>query len=257
MQDQRLLEHGLHLLGVGDEVRRQIAAVEPHALRRPRPSSRCPWLPRPTSCPPRRPARARRRRSRRCVVSLWAEIVATCTRCLWSATGRDSSFRRATTARKRAVEPALQIDRRWRRPRCSSRPRRRSPRRAASTSSCRRPPASPVRSAAWRMTCAPRFSSWSSSSNSLAIVTPSLQTSGRPHFFSMSTHFDFGPSVTRTASASAVAPCRIFLAGRGLDEQTFMSHEEPPSEGLVPAFRQDPPVSREGLCNCLAQRAGG
>ena len=45
------------------------------------------------------------------------------------------------------------------------------------------PTRSPVRSAAWRITCAPRFSSWSSSSNSLAMVTPSLQTMGAPQLF--------------------------------------------------------------------------
>jgi hypothetical protein len=45
----------------------------------------------------------------------------------------------------------------------------------------------------------------------LAIVTPSSQTSGLPHFFSISTQCDFGPSVTRTASASVVAPARIFV----------------------------------------------
>ena len=72
------------------------------------------------------------------------------------------------------------------------------------------PTASPVRSAAWRIIWTPRFSSGSSRSISLAIVTPSLQTIGVPHFFPMRTHFDFGPSVTRTASASAVAPRRIF-----------------------------------------------
>ena len=49
-----------------------------------------------------------------------------------------------------------------------------------------------------------------SRSNSLAMVTPSLQTIGAPHFFSISTDFDFGPKVTRTASASWVAPRRIF-----------------------------------------------
>ena len=65
-------------------------------------------------------------------------------------------------------------------------------------------------SAAWRSICAPRFSSGSLRSNSLAIVTPSLQTIGAPHFFWISTDFDFGPSVTRTASASCVAPRRIF-----------------------------------------------
>src|SRR5688572_1236004 len=72
------------------------------------------------------------------------------------------------------------------------------------------PTASPVRSAAPRSSCAPRFSSGSSSANSLAMVTPSLQTSGCPHFLSIRTHFDRGPSVTRTASAMAVAPRSTF-----------------------------------------------
>ena len=72
------------------------------------------------------------------------------------------------------------------------------------------PTASPVFSAACRSICAPRFSSGSRSSNSLAMVTPSLQTSGRPHFFWIRTDFDFGPSVMRTASASCWVPRRIF-----------------------------------------------
>jgi len=42
------------------------------------------------------------------------------------------------------------------------------------------------------------------------MVTPSLHTIGAPHFFWIRTDFDFGPSVTRTASASCVAPRRIF-----------------------------------------------
>ena len=71
------------------------------------------------------------------------------------------------------------------------------------------PTASPVRSAACRIICAPRFSARSLSSISLAIVTPSLQTTGTPKRFSMSTHFDLGPSVTRTASARVVTPRRI------------------------------------------------
>lgn len=39
---------------------------------------------------------------------------------------------------------------------------------------------------------------------------PMLQTRGRPHLLSISTHYDLGPSVRRTASASANAPRRIF-----------------------------------------------
>jgi hypothetical protein len=53
---------------------------------------------------------------------------------------------------------------------------------------------------------APRFSYESSSSTSLAIVTPSLVIVGAPHFLSMTTLRPFGPSVTLTTSASALTP---------------------------------------------------
>src|SRR3954466_2473591 len=77
--------------------------------------------------------------------------------------------------------------------------------------------------------CAPRFSYGSSSSTSLAMVTPSLVMVGAPHFLSMTTLRPLGPSVTLTASASLSTPrcnesrasewnCRIFdicvLSGR-------------------------------------------
>ena len=50
--------------------------------------------------------------------------------------------------------------------------------------------------------CAPMFSNLSSSSISLATVTPSLVTVGEPKLFSITTLRPFGPSVTRTAFAS-------------------------------------------------------
>ena len=53
---------------------------------------------------------------------------------------------------------------------------------------------------------APIFSYGSSSSISLAIETPSLVMVGAPHFFSSTTLRPFGPSVTRTASASLFMP---------------------------------------------------
>ena len=53
---------------------------------------------------------------------------------------------------------------------------------------------------------APIFSYGSSSSISLAIDTPSLVIVGAPHFFSSTTLRPFGPSVTRTASASLFMP---------------------------------------------------
>src|SRR5262249_3945201 len=53
---------------------------------------------------------------------------------------------------------------------------------------------------------APRFSYGSSSSISLAIVTPSLVMVGAPHFLSRTTLRPFGPSVMDTASASLFTP---------------------------------------------------
>ena len=53
------------------------------------------------------------------------------------------------------------------------------------------------------------FSNGSSSSISLAMVTPSLVIVGEPYFLSRTTLRPFGPSVTFTASASALTPRRI------------------------------------------------
>jgi hypothetical protein len=72
------------------------------------------------------------------------------------------------------------------------------------------PTASPVFSAAWRIIWAPRSSSGSFSFTSLAMVTPSLQTIGPPHLRWIRTDFDFGPKVTRTASARARVPLNSF-----------------------------------------------
>jgi phosphoribosyl-AMP cyclohydrolase len=53
---------------------------------------------------------------------------------------------------------------------------------------------------------APMFSNISSSSTSLAIVTPSLVIAGEPNFFSRTTFLPFGPSVIFTVSASWLTP---------------------------------------------------
>ena len=53
---------------------------------------------------------------------------------------------------------------------------------------------------------APTFSKGSSSSISLAMVTPSLTMSGAPNFFSSTTLRPRGPMVTLTASARALTP---------------------------------------------------
>src|SRR5206468_460184 len=57
--------------------------------------------------------------------------------------------------------------------------------------------------------CAPRLANLSSSSISLATVTPSLVTVGAPHDFSMTTLRPRGPSVAFTVSASALTPARM------------------------------------------------
>jgi len=141
--------------------------------------------------------------------SLCAEIAATCAVSLRVLTGRDNPFS-ASTARlvarsnprfiSMALAPATTL---------------RTP--SAKIAWARivdvlvpSPTMSPVFSAAWRSMRAPRFSSGSLRSNSFAIVTPSLQTTGVPHFFSINTAFERGPRVTRTASASWVAPRNIF-----------------------------------------------
>ena len=68
---------------------------------------------------------------------------------------------------------------------------------------------------------APMFSNLSSSSISLATVTPSLVTVGEPKLFSRTTLRPFGPSVTRTALASALTPDEQ-LRARVLIELDFL-----------------------------------
>ena len=60
-----------------------------------------------------------------------------------------------------------------------------------------------------RTICAPMFSNLSSSSISLATVTPSLVMVGEPNFFSITTLRPLGPRVTLTASARMFTPRRI------------------------------------------------
>src|SRR5574344_2797175 len=69
------------------------------------------------------------------------------------------------------------------------------------------PASSPVLLATLFTSCAPVFSKRSSSSISLATVTPSLVIGGAPNFFSMITLRPLGPSVTLTALANWSTPC--------------------------------------------------
>ena len=62
-----------------------------------------------------------------------------------------------------------------------------------------------------RTSCAPMFSNGSSSSISLAMVTPSLVISGAPNFLSSTTLRPLGPRVILTVSASWLMPLSIAL----------------------------------------------
>ena len=53
------------------------------------------------------------------------------------------------------------------------------------------------------------FSNLSSSSTSLAIVTPSFVITGEPNDFSNTTFLPFGPKVTFTASANLLTPSNM------------------------------------------------
>ena len=76
------------------------------------------------------------------------------------------------------------------------------------------PATSLVLEATSRTIWAPMFSKRSSSSISLATVTPSLVIVGAPHFLSSTTLRPLGPNVTLTALASFSTPssirCRAF-----------------------------------------------
>ncbi len=87
---------------------------------------------------------------------------------------------------------------------------------------------SPARSlvldATSRTIWAPMFSNLSSSSISLATVTPSLVMRGAPNDFSITTLRPFGPSVTFTAFASVSTPRSMRVAGFGRKLHVLGSH---------------------------------
>src|SRR6266849_5372632 len=70
--------------------------------------------------------------------------------------------------------------------------------------------------------CAPMFSNLSSSSISLATVTPSLVTVGAPKLFSSTTLRPLGPSVTVTASVRTLIPFRI-LSRASWEKRTILA----------------------------------
>src|SRR5262245_4631382 len=91
------------------------------------------------------------------------------------------------------------------------------------------PATSEVFEATSRTICAPMFRYGSSSSISLAIVTPSFVTVGEPHFLSSTTLRPRGPSVTLTALASWLTPSRILARASSLKSNCFAAMEPPDS----------------------------
>src|SRR5881296_2688180 len=72
-----------------------------------------------------------------------------------------------------------------------------------------------------RTICAPMFSHASSSSISLATVTPSLVMVGEPNFLSSTTLRPFGPRVTFTARLSFSTPRSSALRASSLNSSCF------------------------------------
>ena len=84
------------------------------------------------------------------------------------------------------------------------------------------PAVSLVFEATSRTICAPMFSNLSSSSISLATVTPSLVMRGAPNDLSRMTLRPFGPSVTRTALARISTP-RSILSRASVEKRTSLA----------------------------------
>ena len=71
------------------------------------------------------------------------------------------------------------------------------------------------------ISCAPIFSNGSSSSNSFAMVTPSLVMVGEPYFLSRTTLRPLGPSVMPTVSATLFIPRSIARRASSLKSSIF------------------------------------
>ena len=89
---------------------------------------------------------------------------------------------------------------------------------------------------------APMFSHGSSSSTSLAMVTPSLVMVGAPHFLSSTTLRPLGPSVMDTVSASLSTPASSARLASSVNFSSFAGTSIPPRtvrRGTSPGSRDD------------------
>src|SRR2546428_455833 len=91
--------------------------------------------------------------------------------------------------------------------------------------------------------CAPMFSLGSSSSISLATVTPSLVIVGEPHFFSSTTFRPLGPSVTRTALATFSTPRSSARRASSSYSRIFAGIASPSPQMISPGSYQRPGFS--------------
>src|SRR5438552_9744570 len=115
------------------------------------------------------------------------------------------------------------------------------------------PASSEVRLATSRTICAPMFSNLSSSSTSLATVTPSLVMRGAPNDLSSTTLRPLGPSVTRAAWASVSMP-RSMLSRASTENLTSLA-------AILMSFQPLIPVLRDSRCAAYSgrdvRRSGG
>ena len=88
--------------------------------------------------------------------------------------------------------------------------------------------------------CAPMFSLGSSSSISLATVTPSFVMVGEPHFFSSTTLRPLGPSVTRTALATFSTPRWSARRASSSYSKIFAGIDEPSPQIVSALVRRGP-----------------
>src|SRR6516165_9203512 len=108
------------------------------------------------------------------------------------------------------------------------------------------PAVSLVFEATSRSICAPMFSNLSSSSISLATVTPSLVMRGAPKLFSMTTLRPLGPSVTLTAFARTSTPRSIRSRASPENFTSLAAIDSCSSKGFWQAFGGAPPRHRRG-----------
>src|SRR5437867_1965760 len=101
------------------------------------------------------------------------------------------------------------------------------------------PATSEVLDATSRTICAPMLRYGSSSSISLATVTPSLVTVGEPHFLSSTTLRPRGPRVTLTALARTSTPSRMACRACSLKSNCLAAMLPPYGEFESPPRRRD------------------